>query len=74
MLRNVTAYVLSERRPPGRTTSVIEREMREINRRTDVGARWSEPGVDRLLRATALEAERVWSAVQKPLVQLVPLN
>lgn len=27
------------------TTSVLEREMREINRRADVGARWSIPGI-----------------------------
>lgn len=40
MLRNVADYVLSQRRPSERTTSVIEREMREINRRADVGARW----------------------------------
>lgn len=80
MLRNVATYVLSERRPSERTTSVIEREMREINRRTDVGARWSEPGVDRLLRLRHSKRinpddfERVWSVVQKPAFQLVPLN
>jgi hypothetical protein len=80
MLRNVATYVLSERRPSERTTSVIEREMREINRRTDVGARWSEPGVDRLLRLRHSKRinpddfERVWSPVQKPVLHLVPLN
>jgi hypothetical protein len=80
MLRNVAPYVLSERRPSERTTSVIEREMREINRRTDVGARWSEPGVDRLLRLRHSKRinpddfERVWSVVQKPVLHLVPLN
>ena len=79
MLRNVEAYVLAPERPPERTTSVIEREMREINRRTDVGARWSEPGVDRLLRLRHSKRinpddfDRVWSVVQKPVVQLVPL-
>ena len=31
------------------TTSPVEREMREINRRADVGARWSVPGVENLL-------------------------
>lgn len=52
-----------------RTTSVIEREMREINRRSDVGARWSEPGIDNLLRLRAArrinkdDFERVWSHV-----------
>jgi hypothetical protein len=31
------------------TTSPVEREMREINRRADIGARWSIPGVENLL-------------------------
>lgn len=31
------------------TTSLVEREMREINRRTDVGVRWSVQGVKNLL-------------------------
>ncbi|HEU4884418.1 MAG TPA: transposase [Longimicrobium sp.] len=49
-----------------RTTSVIEREMREINRRSDVGVRWSERGIDNLLRLRAArrinkdDFERVW--------------
>jgi hypothetical protein len=52
-----------------RTTSVIEREMREINRRSDVGVRWSERGIDNLLRLRAAKRinkddfERVWSLV-----------
>jgi hypothetical protein len=80
MLRNVEAYVLWDERPPERTTSVIEREMREINRRTDVGARWSVRGVDHLLRLRHSKRinpddfDRVWRAVQKPVVQLVPLH
>ena len=31
------------------TTTPVEREMREINRRADVGFRWSIPGVENLL-------------------------
>lgn len=52
-----------------RTTSVIEREMREINRRGDVGARWSERGIDNLLRLRAAKRinkddfERVWQSM-----------
>lgn len=51
-----------------RTTSVIEREMREINRRSDVGVRWSERGIDNLLRLRAAKRinkddfERVWQS------------
>ncbi len=32
------------------TTSPIEREMRELNRRADVGVRWSEKGVENVLK------------------------
>ncbi len=32
------------------TTSPLEREMRELNRRADVGARWSEKGVENVLK------------------------
>jgi hypothetical protein len=79
LLRNVAAYVLSARRPSERTTSVIEREMREINRRTDVGARWSVPGVDHLLRLRHSKRinpddfNRVWSTVEQPVFRTVPL-
>ena len=31
-------------------TSLVEREMREINRRTDIGCRWSKAGVENLLK------------------------
>jgi len=32
------------------TTSPIEREMRELNRRADVGARWSDQGIENVLK------------------------
>lgn len=80
MLQHVSGYVTSSRRPSERTTSVIEREMREINRRTDVGARWSIPGVDHLLRLRHSQRinpddfHRVWNLVQKPAFETVPLT
>ena len=79
MLRNVEPYLTSNQRPAERTTSVIEREMREINRRTDVGARWSVPGVDHLLRLRHSKRinpddfDRVWSTVRKTEFRTVPL-
>jgi hypothetical protein len=79
MLRRSAAQVLYETRRPERTTSVIEREMREINRRTDVGVRWSVTGVDNLLRLRHSrrinpdDFERVWSDVQMPSFSQVPL-
>jgi transposase-like protein len=56
-----TAYHLQEARnetftwaqKPGftyMTTSPLEREMRELNRRADVGARWSPKGIERVLK------------------------
>ena len=79
MLRNVASYVVSDYRPSERTTSVIEREMREINRRTDVGARWSVRGIDNLLRLRHSKRinpddfNRVWSTVEQPAFHTVPL-
>ena len=32
------------------TTSPLEREMRELNRRADIGVRWSEKGIENLLK------------------------
>ena len=32
------------------TTSPLEREMRELNRRADVGARWSPKGIENVLK------------------------
>jgi Transposase, Mutator family len=69
MLVDAMQNVLFEVPSPERTTSVIEREMREINRRSDVGVRWSERGIDNLLRLRAAKRinkddfERVWSLV-----------
>lgn len=66
MLVAAAENVLFEVPSPERTTSVIEREMREINRRSDVGVRWSERGIDNLLRLRAAKRinkndfERVW--------------
>ncbi len=67
MLVDAKENVLFDAPSRERTTSVIEREMREINRRSDVGVRWSERGIDNLLRLRAAKRinkddfERVWS-------------
>ena len=50
-----------------RTTSLVERQMREVNRRVDVGARWSVSGVRNLMRLTLAKRhnpddyERTWN-------------
>jgi hypothetical protein len=68
MLVDAKENVLFEVPSQERTTSVIEREMREINRRSDVGVRWSERGIDNLLRLRAAKRinkddfERLWQS------------
>lgn len=49
LLQQAVPYIMFRRRSAERTTSLAEREMREINRRTDVGVRWSIRGVQNLL-------------------------
>jgi len=67
LLRNATDYILYREPSEVRTSSHAEREMREINRRTDVGVRWSVPGVTNMLRLhlaqrhNADDYHRVWS-------------
>lgn len=79
MLSDALENVLFEKPSSERTSSVMEREMREINRRSDVGVRWSERGIDNLLRLRAArrinkdDFERVWSPVNTTAIQVVPL-
>jgi hypothetical protein len=79
MLTDAIGNVLFEVPSRERTSSVIEREMREINRRSDVGVLWSERGVDNLLKLRAAlrinkdDFERVWSPVQTAANWTVPL-
>jgi len=50
--------VFTSRKTPGlgfATTSPVEREMREINRRADVGARWSKKGIENVLKLLMLK-------------------
>lgn len=80
LLEGAAAAVLYDKPRAERTTSIAEREMREINRRTDVGARWSESGVDHMLRLRHAKRinpddfERVWAPAQMPVFSVVPLN
>ncbi len=68
-----------------RTTSHAEREMRELNRRTNVGVRWSVAGIGNLLRLrlarrlnrddyTRLWPHRVQSQVVEVQVSAVPMS
>jgi hypothetical protein len=60
------------------TTSPAEREMREVNRRTNVGVLWSVPGVNHMLklrhalRLNPDDFDRVWTPVQKLRFHWVP--
>jgi hypothetical protein len=79
MLSDALENVLFDDPSSERTSSVMEREMREINRRSDVGVRWSERGIDNLLRLRAArrinqdDFERVWLPVKPTAIQVVPL-
>jgi hypothetical protein len=70
MLRDSQDRILYATPSSERTTSPAEREMREINRRTDVGALWSVSGVNNMLklrhamRLNPDDFERIWSPVQ----------
>lgn len=47
-------YIMYKRRSKVRTTSWAERQMRELNRRTDVGVRWSLKGVANIDRKSVV--------------------
>lgn len=49
-LERARSYILFDVPSGERTTSLVERQMREINRRVNVGARWSLRGVENLMR------------------------
>src|SRR6185503_15756895 len=66
-LQSVQPFILYKRRSTVRTTSWAEREMRELNRRTDVGVRWSLQGAANMLalclakRHNPDDYERIWT-------------
>lgn len=78
LLNNALPYVLFERRSSERTSSIAEREMREINRRSNVGARWSVVGIFNLLRLRMAKRHnpddyrRLWSQPRYIQAHLVP--
>lgn len=53
-----------------RTTGIVEREMREVNRRVDNGARWSVAGISHLLKLRLArrhnpdDYERLWRPIR----------
>lgn len=77
LLTNAEPYILYSPPSSERTTSIMEREMRELNRRTDVGARWSIRGIANLLKLRLAKRhnpddyERVWSPLQTHALTLV---
>jgi hypothetical protein len=78
MLRDSESRTLYSTPTAERTSSAAEREMREINRRTDVGVQWSVPGVNNMMklrhamRLNPDDFERVWSPVRPVRFELVP--
>lgn len=78
LLDNAEPHVLYSPPSPECATSVMEPEKRELIRRTDVGARWSIPGIANLLRLRLAKRNnpddyaRVWSPFRKLARSLVP--
>lgn len=73
-LRQARAHILFEPASKERTTSLLERQMREVDRRAWNGARWSESGLGNLLRLSFARThnpddyQRLWdSAPSEPL-------
>lgn len=79
MLRDSESRILYDQPSAARTTSLAEREMREVNRRTDVGVLWSTKGVNNMLklrhalRLNPDDFDRVWRPVQPITFRTVPL-
>jgi Transposase, Mutator family len=65
-LRQAAPYILYDEPSSERTTSLLERQMREVDRRVLVGVRWSVRGVRNLIllsmtwRHNPLDYARVW--------------
>jgi len=72
LLERAEPFVLYSPPSAERTTSVMEREMREVNRRTDVGARWSVSGITNLTKLRLAKRhnpddyERSWNPLHNP--------
>lgn len=78
MLRASEDKILYDVPSAHRTSSAAEREMREINRRTDVGVQWSVSGVNNMLklrhaiRLNPDDFDRLWRRVRPVRFDLVP--
>lgn len=65
-LERARPYILFDVPSAERTTSLVERQMREINRRVNVGVRWSVSGVENLMLLSMTKQhnpddyERIW--------------
>ena len=66
-LERARSQILFDMPSAERTTSLVERQMREINRRVNVGVRWSVRGVENLMRLSMThrhnpdDYHRLWS-------------
>jgi len=66
-LQRASPWILYEEASSERTTSLAERQMREVNRRMEVGVRWSDAGALNLLRLRLAQQHnpddyaRLWS-------------
>ena len=77
-LENAAPHIMYPKPSVVRTTSWAERQMRELNRRTDVGVKWSMTGVANLIRLKLAKLhnpddyERIWTKPNPLAWNLVP--
>lgn len=77
LLEKAAPYIMYSRRSKVRTTSWAERQMRELNRRTDVGVRWSLNGAANILKLRLAtlhnrdDYERIWTPPNPLVSELV---
>jgi hypothetical protein len=77
-LRQARGYLLFDSASTERTTSLIERQMREVDRRAWNGARWSSRGLSHLLRLSFARThnpddyERLWN--KQPRASASPMS
>lgn len=62
------------------SNSLIEREMREINRRTDVGCRWSDEGVYKIIKLLEIKRhashnlDQYFKQNRRPIINLLQVS
>lgn len=79
-LQEARPFILFEPTSKERTTSLLERQMREVDRRAWIGARWSSRGLGHLLRLSFARThnpddyQRLWSEPHPERASMPPVS